>query len=111
MDVAHLLTQTATIVNVTQDGAADDMGDPTDVETTSTARCWLWQNTRHENTANQDSQFEEWSLALDSDATVDGSSRVTVDGVTYQLYGPPWRAHNPRTGLFTHIEATVRRTA
>jgi hypothetical protein len=85
------------------------MGDPSPVETSAFYRCWLWQTQRTEATDNEDTQFEQWSVAFEPDTEIDGSARFTVDGVTYQLYGPPWTVLNPRTRRVSHLEATARR--
>jgi hypothetical protein len=103
------MTQTATVTTVTQDGAADDMGDPTEQTATVEVRCWLHQEQRREETDNRAVHLEEWRLYLPPDTAITATSRVAVDGVPYELFGPPWPAHNPRLGRVTHIECTVRR--
>lgn len=111
MNVDHLLTSSATITTVTDTGSADAFGDPTHVTTTTTFACWLSQSQRSESTANANTQQETWTLYLEAAAaTVDGYDRVTVDGVTYELDGPPWPARNPRTRLISHVECTLRRS-
>lgn len=111
MNVEHLLTSSAEITFVTDDGVPDSFGDATQTTTSQTFRCWMYQTGRAEDTANADSQFETWSLMLEAAAAnVNGWDRVTVNGIEYELAGPPWPALNPRTQLTTHVECTVRRT-
>lgn len=112
MNVARLLTSTATVTGVADTGADDLFGDPTESTTTATFACWLHQEQRSEETANTDTQRERWTLYLDASAAglVDGGDRVTVDDVVYEMDGPSWPALNPRTQVVTHVECTVRRT-
>ena len=112
MNVEHLLTSTAVVTFTTADpDVLDDFGDPTTTTTSRSFRCWLSQIHRAEATSNQDVQQETWVLYLDATAAdVDGFDRVTVDGKTYDVAGPPWPAINPRTRQLTHVECTVRRT-
>lgn len=112
MDPTRLLTQTCTITRVAMTGTDDAFGDPTEQTTTATYVCWLHQVGRGEQTANANTQTEMWSMYLDpaADGLVDGGDRATIDGVTYELDGPPWAAHNPRTGDITHLEVGLRRT-
>lgn len=115
MNVAHLLTSTAVVTTVTYTGPADGMGDPTEVTSTASFRCWLARppvgGGGSENTANANTQIESLVLYLEAAAAdIDGFDRVAVDGITYEFLGPPWPALNPRTQVITHVESTVRRT-
>lgn len=110
MNVARLLTNTATITHVAPaDDAPDEYGNPGEATTTTTALCELQQTERDEEQTDSNVQSETWNLYLVPTATIDGGDRVEVDDVTYEVIGPPWRARHPRTGQITHIEATVRR--
>lgn len=112
MNPARLMTNTATIIHVTADPTdPDEYGNPGEDTTTTTASCELQQTRRDEETVDADVQQETWTLFLEPAATIDGGDRVTVDGVTYEVIGPPWPARHPRRGTVTHIEATVRRAA
>ncbi len=111
MTSTHLLTQTATMANRTATGARDVFGDPTDVETSSTAKCYLYQTTRTEQTAGADLALEEWRIVLEPDARIGAGDGLTVDGVAFEVYGEPWPVFNPRTRRVDHIEATLRRTS
>lgn len=110
MDPRRLLNLTCTVTSRTQTATPDAMGDPTYTETTDEWRCWLQQEQRSEDTVNTDVQQQRWTLFLESDALVTGSDLVTVGGVVYEFDGPPWPATHPRSGVVTHLEATVRRT-
>ena len=113
MNVAHLLRLTYTIDHVEQTGPPDAMGDPTEVVTSSTFKGYAWQSRRDDQTANTDIASEEWRLALHRSAAgnVDAGDRVEVDGITFEVYGPPWIARNARTTAIEYVELTLRRTS
>lgn len=111
MNPSTLLTSTATVDLVEPTGPVDGFGDPTEVITSKSFKCWLSQTSRSEDTANANSQQELWDLFLEPAAVaVDGWDRVTVDGKAFELDGPPWPALNPRTQTVTHLECKVRRS-
>lgn len=110
MDPTRLMTRTATISHVEPDpDNPDAYGNPGLVTSVTTAACEIQQVSRSEDTVNTAQQSEDWSLFVHPDALVEGSDRIVVDGVAYELVGPPWPARNPRTGVVSHIEAQVRR--
>lgn len=110
MDPTPLMTQTATI---TPQAGTDAYGDPLPAGTPFDVACWLFQTRRDEKRTivGEDMQAETWTLYLPPGTTVDGNDNVAVDGVTYEVVGPPWPAFNPRSRKVTHIEATLRRAA
>lgn len=111
MNVEHLLTSTARITTVTDTGPPDQFGDPTQATVTRTFRCWLSQSQRAEQTVGTDLQLDTWWLYLEAAAAaVTGYDRATVDGIVFELDGPPWPALNPRTRQVTHVECTVKRS-
>lgn len=114
MNVVRMLTRDFTVIDVEDTGMRDEFGDATEQTTPAGPfKCWLSQTARTEETANADTQAQTWDLYLEAaaDGHVDGSSRGTVDGVTYELVGPPWPARNARTGRLEYVEATVRKVA
>jgi hypothetical protein len=110
MPASHLMTQTATLHHVTETGV-DEYNDATTSETTTESACLLQQTARIEQTAGGLVTTESLVLFLPADAEVDALSKVTVDGQTYELDGPPSKPFNPLAGAVGHIEATVRRVA
>lgn len=108
--VDRLLSQSVTIINRAQTGAADDFGDPTWTLTSTTAKGYLYQTTRTEDTNGQVLGFQEFRVALEAGAALDRTSQLLVDGTLYEVYGEPWQVFNPRTRRVDHIEATVRVT-
>ena len=110
MNPARLMTNTATITHVSPDASnPDEYGNPGETTTTTSALCELQQAQRDEEQDDTAVQTETWNLYLVPTATIDGGDRVAVDGVTYEVIGPPWRARHPRSGDISHIEAPVRR--
>lgn len=111
MNVEHLLTSVATVDLVTTTGPVDAFGDPTEVVTTVTFKAWLSQTSRFDETANANSQIQKLAIYLDASAAdVQGFDRVTINGVVYELDGPPWPALNPRTRQITHVECSASRS-
>lgn len=111
MSLDALLNLGCTIVRVTQDGAADEYGNPTDTTLTAATRCYIEQRNATENTNDRSTTSEDWLLMLPAGTAVDATDRVTVDGYgTFEVIGPPWPVRNPRADAISHVEATVRRT-
>jgi hypothetical protein len=113
MDPTRLMTLPCTLYPRAV-GSSDEYGDQVLVDGTPVVLdgdpgCWIEQTQRSERTDNQNEQAETFSLYLPSDADVSGLDRIEVEGVSYELDGPPWRAFNPRTRQYTHLQATVRR--
>lgn len=113
MNVAHLLRLDYTIEQIAQTGPPDEMGDPTEESTTATFKGYAWQSRREDETSNTAVAFEEWRLALHRSAAgqVDAGDRVEIDGITFEVYGPPWIARNARTTAIEYVELTLRRTS
>lgn len=98
----------------------DEYGDPIETTSTVTARCELQQVSRLEQ-LESGVQSEDWALFLaptgtddeEEPVTIDleGSDRLTVDGETYEVVGPPWPVRHPITGEVSHIEARVRQVS
>lgn len=75
----------------------------------TSAVCDLQQRQRSETTSLGELSETSWLLVLPAGTPVDQTAIVTIDGCDYELDGDPWEARNPRTGVASHIEATVRR--
>lgn len=111
MTLAALLNLPCTITRRTQNGAADDYGNPTYTTTTTTTVCELQQQVASEDVVDRDGQASDSILILPAGTGIDGGDKVTVSGVDYEVDGPPWAARNPRTGLAHHVECRVVRRA
>lgn len=97
MIVDHLLVLEGTLTRTT-DGEPDDYNVPTEETTTTAVRCWLTQANAGENTRDANLQAEDVVVYLPAGTEVSGRDRLTVNGATYELQGPPWDAANPLFG-------------
>lgn len=111
MDPARLMTLPCTVtpmsVTSTDDRGDDVLTAGTPVDTT----CWIEQTASSEQTAGTHTTDETMRLFLPPATVIDADDRVTVEGLTYELTGPPWLAFNPRSRTHTHLEAQIRRVA
>jgi hypothetical protein len=112
MNPARLLTRKVIVIRRTATSTPDEMGNPTVAETSRMFRGDIQQANRDENTANTDVQGARWNVFLEAAAAdfAEGSAAVSVDGIEYELVGPPWPAYNPRLRRITHVQAEARRT-
>lgn len=96
-------------------GTEDVFGDDVPADGTPfNVKYWLAQTSRSEQTANADTQAEQFTLYLRREVAgrVDGSATFTDNaGDVYSFDGPPWTATNPRTRQVSHLEATIRKVA
>lgn len=100
--------QTATRLRSTRSIQADG----SILHTASSAKqfsCWLEQRTadRTEIVAGAAAESSGWVLTCGPDVDLEAQDQVTVDGVEYEVAGPPWKAHTPRGPH--HLEARLRR--
>jgi hypothetical protein len=73
--------------------------------------CELQQQDRDEPAAAGELSDTVWLLYLPPGTELDTGDAVDVDGYgRFELVGDPWAVRNPRTGVASHVEATVRRT-
>lgn len=111
MSLSKLLNRTCTLILRDLSGTVDDYGNPVPSERTITTVCELQQRQRTEPGDQGEVSDTTWLLVLPAGTTIDTGDAVEVAGERYELVGAPWPARNPRTGLESHVEATVRRTA
>lgn len=113
MNVARLLRLDCVVTHVTVDeDDRDEMGNPTEVTTTTTYKGWYWQTTTDERTGNAEVVTDEHTLALELAAAgnVDAGDRVEIDGLTWEIDGEPWQARNPRTLALEYVLAKIVRS-
>ncbi len=114
MDAGRLLKMTIVVTRRAPGTVPDEMGDPTVVDAAPVEyRGWIWQDTANEETANTGVALEQFRLVLHKSAAglIDSGDRVSHLGTTYEVFGPPWTATNPRTNEVEYVYATVRRTS
>jgi hypothetical protein len=87
----------------------DDYGNPVNTEaSTVTTTCWLDPARSFENTSGQETYTQDWTLYLPAGTLIDASDKVEVDGVAYEILGPPRRFTKPPTTVEHHVEVDVR---
>jgi hypothetical protein len=109
MTLRRLLSQTATVLTHSN-GTADDYGNSTPGYSAGTDYpCRLELRTSDENRSDRDTQLTGLWLVLEPDAVIDGHDRVRVDGITYEVNGPPMMQATNRAQ--SHIEVNLRRAS
>lgn len=106
----HLMTLTGTLTRVTQAGAVDDYGDPTEQTTTETVACWLYETPGSERTAEANWQERVAQVWLPAATDPTGLDRIAVNGTAWQFVAPPRVCFNARTGVASHVEGDVKAT-
>lgn len=101
---AQTATRTRSTTSIQADGSI--------LHTASSAvafRCWLEQRTadRTEIVAGAAAEASGWVLLCAPDVDIVAEDQVLVEGVEYEVSGPPWVAYTPRGPH--HIEARLRR--
>lgn len=105
MTLRSLLTQDVELLT-RSDGAVDDYGSPVPGWTSrGTVRGFVQPVAADEVMAGADTQRASFRAFLPADADVSGLDRVVVDGVTYEVLGPPLPHRTPR-GVH-HLEVTL----
>lgn len=105
------MNRPCTLLQRSEGETEDDYGNPIPVETAVETVCEIQQQQRFEREDADELAESRWLLILPIEQSVNTGDAVVVDGETYELVGDPWRVRNPRTGIHSHIEATVRRTS
>lgn len=107
--IGQLLTEQVTVL-ARNEGAIDAYNRPAESWAASvTVNGRLELVTPSEGTDEQDVQVGRYRLFVPHDTAISGRDRVKVDGVTYQLLGPPIVHRTPRGAH--HIEAVCRAVA
>lgn len=106
MNATGLFNQDVTIVSRAL-STRDKYGDQEFSETSTTVRGYVEQRQRSEQGADDAVERTEWLLMVPADTSIDADARVEVDGVQFEVVGPPWPVRNPRTRVTSHLEATL----
>lgn len=112
MDVTRLLTLNGIVTRRARAGAPDELGDRTyTVLNLGPYKCWIWQTRRYEDTVNQDTQAEDYGIAIEPSAAgqITGGDAITIDNVVYEFDGPVWEAFHPRLRRVVHVQGTLKR--
>jgi hypothetical protein len=104
-----LLVRTATIVHRTQDGPPATANVPTWQEAPGLdVACYLEQTEAREITIGRETQIATHLLVVAPDVPLSGSDKVTVEGMTYEVLGPPAKVADPVLNVIDHLEANLR---
>lgn len=110
--LSQLINRPCTITRRGESGEQDDYGNEEPSVAQVDTVCDIQQVRR---TELDDAEVSDttWLLFLPPDTAIDTGDQVTIDdtGETFEMAGDPWPVRNPRTGVESHVEATVRRVA
>lgn len=107
MGYEQLLIQDVTIIRPGDrtDAYNNSLPDWNDT-TTSSTKGWLHRTASDEVFGNRDAQVSDWVLFLPVATDIRATDRVTVEGSTFEVHGPPNVLHTKRGAH--HIEAALR---
>jgi hypothetical protein len=78
------------IIQTFNSSGTDDFGNQTGTWVDGAARpCQLVHTSGREVTQDRDTQIADWFARFSWDTVITGHNRVKVDGVVYQVIGPP----------------------
>jgi len=103
-----MLDRPCTIIHRSQTGAWDRYHNPTWEDTATTETVWYVEQTEAREVTEGRTTGIATHLGVWPSATeVDDSDKVSSDGITYEVLGPPWQVWEPGSGE-SHVEANVR---
>jgi hypothetical protein len=115
VSISRLLNISATIIRRRSGEEEDDRGNTVSAVEEVEARCWIEKQTRRaQEEAGQAGELSDtlWTAYFAAGIELGTGDAVVIEGQgKYELVGDPWEAINPRTGVASHIEANLRRTA
>lgn len=111
VSLATLLSRSMTLIQRDYLGELDAYGAEIPTDSTTEILGELQQTRRSE--PNDAGEFSDtaWTLFLPAGTLINTGDAVICDGERFEVVGAPWPARNPRTGVASHIEASLRRTA
>lgn len=112
--LSQLLSLPVTIKRRSDSGQDDDYGNEISGETVEETVGELQQQRALANAEPADlgeTSDTKWLLILPAGTDIRTGDAIVADGQLFEMFGDPWPARNPRTGIESHVEATVRRVA
>src|SRR5689334_17240639 len=109
--LATLLNRPVTITRRLPSSDTDGYGNEIPDEDTVETVCELQQQQRTEPGDEGELSSTRWLAIFPAGTDLRTGDAIEVDGATYEVFGDPWPARNPRTRAESHVEATVVRTA
>lgn len=108
MSIHRLLKQDVTVQRYAA-GSEDAWGNTAaSYSTTVDYKGFVEQVVAEEISVGRETRVSDWRLILPPGATLDALDRVVVNGVTFEVVGPPHTVFNPRTGKNAQVEARLR---
>lgn len=105
MTIPFLLTQPATITPRTPGTTKDEYGNTAMVDGTPFDTVGYFEQTQAtEVLVDRQTYISDWLIVLHAGTPVSSADRITHDGQSFELVGPPWPVWNPRLGVVSHIE-------
>jgi hypothetical protein len=102
-----MLDRPCTIIGRSQTGPVDRYNQPTWVSTETETVWYVEQTEAREVTEGRTTGIATHLGVWPSETEIDDSDKVSSDGVTYEVLGPPWRVWEPGSGE-SHVEANLR---
>jgi len=98
-------------VYLRESAGEDEYGNVVYVEDTVVTRCWLQPATQQEIQDGR-AEFGEYLVHLPADiiGVIDGFARIVVDGVSYEVSGPPAVYPSLHATGVHHVEVAVSRS-
>jgi hypothetical protein len=109
MPIGSLLTLPVTVVHRDSTGAVDEFGNDVPTETLVETVGELQQTRRDEPLTEGELAATTWDLFLPAGTSIATGDAVIAGGSVYEVIGDAWDARNPRTGVQSHVEASLRR--
>lgn len=111
MDPTHLMTIAATITPMSVTARDETNDDVLTAGTPVATTCFLHQTGANERTAGVNTQEQTFTIYLPPGVSIDANDRITADGNTFEVIGPPARWNNPRARTRELISVTARKVA
>ena len=101
------LDRPCTIIGRSQTGPVDRYNQPTWIETETDSVCYFEQTEAREVTEGRTTGIATHLSVFPSGTEIDDSDKVRIEGVTFEVLGPPWRVWEPGAGE-SHVETNMR---
>lgn len=112
MSLSQLLNRPCWVVQRSDTGDVDELGNEEPSETEVETVCEIQQVQRDEDETQGELSDTDWLGVFPAGTALDTGDAVKVEGLgKFELTGAPWAVRNPRTQTESHVEATLRRVA
>lgn len=111
MTLPGLINRECSIIRRRPGTTDDGYGNEIPEETVVASVCEIQQRRRDEPGDAGEVSETDWIGFFLPDESLRTADAIAVDGEEYEVVGDPWRARNPRTREFSHVEASLKRVA